>query len=291
MSSRPYASTDIALTVIIVNHYSEAVLGDCLAALAAGASADHREVIIVDNPAREEAPVFPIPAGLDVRRVKAPKRLGFAAACNLGAETAGGRYLLFLNPDVRVESSALTRLMAMLVEHLDIGAVVGRLTGPDRAFQPTCRRFPTITRLIASRGSMLRRIVRFPEDAYTLPDYPAPTDVDAAAAAMMMLPKNIYNRLGGFDPSFFMYMEDTDLCYRLREAGYRTVYIPEAEGVHLWGHATRRYRFRRLIWHHRSVWHYFARRETSWANRLLLGPALAANCLLSLTAELCTLRP
>ncbi|MDD4051410.1 MAG: glycosyltransferase, partial [candidate division Zixibacteria bacterium] len=132
--------------------------------------------------------------------------------------------------------------------------------------------------------------MKFPANAYTLPDYPTSTDVDAAAAAMMMLPKNVFDRLDGFDPSFFMYMEDTDLCYRLREAGYRTVYVPDAGGVHLWGHATRRYRFRRVIWHHRSVWRYFARRETSWGNRLLLGPALAVNCLLSLAAELCTLR-
>ncbi|MDD4052125.1 MAG: glycosyltransferase, partial [candidate division Zixibacteria bacterium] len=98
MSSRPPVSTDIALTVIIVNHYSETVLGDCLAALAVGAPADRYEVVLVDNPARGEAPAFPIPAGLDFRRVETPKRLGFAAACNLGAEAAGGRYLLFLNP-------------------------------------------------------------------------------------------------------------------------------------------------------------------------------------------------
>jgi GT2 family glycosyltransferase len=180
--------------------------------------------------------------------------------------------------------------MTVLMEHPDIGAVVGRLTGPDGHFQSSCRRFPTVARLTVSRGSVLGRMTDRSSNAYTLPDYPVPTDVEAAAAAMMMLRRDVFEKLAGFDASFFMYMEDTDLCYRLRQAGFRTVFVPGAGGVHLWGHATRRYRFRRIIWHHRSVWQYFARRKAPWGNRLLLGPALAANCLLSLAAELCTLR-
>ncbi|NMC43982.1 MAG: glycosyltransferase, partial [candidate division Zixibacteria bacterium] len=85
-----------ALSVIVVNHHSEGVLGDCLEALAAGDFTHGFEVVIVDNPAVEGTAAFPIPAGLLVRRVAAPKRLGFAAACNLGAKAAQGRFLLFL---------------------------------------------------------------------------------------------------------------------------------------------------------------------------------------------------
>lgn len=290
MSSGPVATREVALTVIIVNHFSEAVLGDCLAALSAVEFPATFETIIVDNPAREDAPNIPFPAGLSVRRVKTPRRLGFAASCNVGATAAAGNYLLLLNPDVCVERAALARLMAALVEHPGVGAVVGRLTGLDGGFQPTCRRFPTLARLMASRGSIFGRMMASSANLYTLPDYPQPTEVDAAAAAMMMLPRDIFERLGGFDPSFFMYMEDTDLCRRLRDAGYATLYLPGAGGVHLWGHATGRYRFRRVVWHHRSVWRYFAKHKASWGGRLLLAPALTANCLLSLVAELCTLR-
>lgn len=278
-----------ALSVVIVNHYSEDVLGDCLAALAAGGPAQGLEIILVDNPARDNAPAFPIPAGLTVRRVVAGERLGFSAACNLGAAEAGGRFLLFLNPDVCVARPAPTKLMTALTEHRHVGAAVGRLITPEGRFQPSCRRFPTAARLTLSRGSILGRMIRPKTGPYTLPDYSVPTEVEAAAAAMMMLRKEVFERIGGFDPGFFMYMEDTDLCYRLREGGYATLYVPEAEGVHLWGHSTARYRFRRLIWHHRSVWRYFVKHRAAGASRLVLAPALVANCLLSLAVELCTL--
>jgi len=279
-----------ALSVIVVNHHSEGVLGDCLEALAAGDFTHGFEVVIVDNPAVEGTAAFPIPAGLLVRRVAAPKRLGFAAACNLGAKAAQGRFLLFLNPDVRLDRSAMSRLMAILVDRPHVGAAVGRLTGPDGRFQPSCRRYPTTARLTLSRGSILGRVAKPKTGPYTLPDYPLPTEVEAAAAAMMMLRRDVFDRVGGFDPAFFMYLEDTDLCYRLREGGYATMYVPDAGGVHLWGHSTARYRFRRLLWHHRSVWRYFSKHETAQGSRLLLAPALAANCLLSLAVELCTLR-
>jgi len=273
--------------VIIVNHYAEAVIGDCLAAIVSGKGRLDVEVILVDNPS-DPAAALAIPADLGLKRVAAPRRLGFGAACNLGAGHASATCLLFLNPDVIVTPAAIETLYLALESHPAAGAAAGRLTFEDGSFQPSCRRFPTVRNLVFSRGSVLYRFFKTAEQAYTLPDYPDVTEVEAAAAAMMMIRKALFDRLQGFDESFFMYMEDTDLCFRARACGGAIIYVPRAGAVHRWGFSTGRYRFRRIIWHHRAFWRYFARHRPTSVPLLL--PLLAANCCLSLLLELFTFR-
>jgi len=277
------------LSVIIVNHRSEEVLGSCLLSVAESDFKDGLEVIIVDNPLSDEKTNLKT-AGLAIKRVSAFKRLGFAEACNLGVSEATGEYLLFLNPDVQLHRDALTNLYQALLTHTGTGLAVGRLTGSDGKFQPICRHFPHLSNLIFSRGSIIYRWFRMPGASYTYPDYPNVTEVEAAAAAMMMVPAVVFKNLGGFDPAFYLYMEDTDLCYRAFKNGYKTLYVPQAQGSHLWGHSTRHYRFRRLVWHHCSVWKYFAKYRPSLLTMAFLGIFLSINCLLSLVSELCTFR-
>ncbi len=283
-NSRPHVS------VIVVNHYTDDILPDCLAAVARSEHTLSVEVIIVDNPAAESGKKSDDYLGLSVRRVAAQRRLGFGAACNLGVIHSTGRYLLLLNPDVVLDKNGIAKLYLVMTGTDRAGIVVGRLVGADGRFQPSCRRFPTLKNLIFSRGSVLRSLSHAENGTYTLPDYDDVTQVDAAAAAMMMIPRELFDRLGGFDESFFMYMEDTDFCRRAAENGYKVLYAPQASGRHLWGYSTARYRFRRIFWHHRSLWKYFAKHRRSPATLLILAPALTLNCFLSLLLELLTLR-
>ena len=196
---------------------------------------------------------------------------------------------MLLNPDVVVEPSAIGQLYEALAKKGSEAIVVGRLVGRDGRFQAICRRYPSLKGLLFSRGSVLSRIMRR-EGTYTLPDYEEITSVDAAAAAMMMIPRRMFDTLLGFDESFFMYMEDTDLCYRAQQAGAATWYVPAANGRHHWGHATGRYRFRRIFWHHRSTWRYAVKHRFPLPSLIVLGGMLAVNCFLSLGFELCKFR-
>lgn len=248
------------------------------------------EIIIVDNPADPETGTDLPEIDIPLRRVSTDGRLGFGAACNMGAKAASGDFLLFLNPDVQLAKEAIVHLFEALRSNSAAGIVVGRLTDADGVFQPSCRQFPTLGNLFFSRGSLLSRLADKTKRAYTLPDYEKTTTVDAAAAAMMMMARVDFERVGGFDESFFLYLEDTDLCRRLYDLARLTVYAPEARGIHLWGHSTGRYRFRRVLWHHRSVWRYFVKHNSSLPILVLLGPLLAVNCFLSLTFELFTFK-
>lgn len=277
------------LSIIIVNHRADGMMRECLTALAGRTDTLSSEIIMVDNPPGNAATPDE-EEGVAVVRVPAPKRLGFAAAANLGAAHSRGEFLLFLNPDVIVDATAVGALHAALTGHPAAGIAVARLTGPDGSFQPCCRRFPTIGRLLFSRGSILYRLFRLQSSSYTLPDYAHVTEVDAAAAACLMISRVRFEALDGFDASFFMYMEDTDLCYRLTQQGEKTVFVPQASARHYWGYSTRHYRFQRILWHHRSLWRYIIKHNRSLPILMVVGPALLVNCLLSLLTEMVTFR-
>jgi len=92
---------------------------------------------------------------------------------------------------------------------------------------------------------------------YTLPDYAEPTDVPAVAATMMMVRRDLFVRMRGFDERFFMYLEDTDLCLRLHRRGFRNCYLPSAGAMHMWACGSTAGRIRRTYYHHEAVWKYF----------------------------------
>jgi GT2 family glycosyltransferase len=180
---------------------------------------------------------------------------GFAAACNEGARAANGKFLLFVNPDACLDRGSVESLMTVLESHPRIGVVGGRLRFPDGTFQHSCRRFPTVSNILFSRGSILSGI--FGGSAYTLGDFEEPTEVPAMGANVMMIRRDLFLRMRGFDERYFMYMEDTDLCRRLFRRGFRNVFVPAAGAVHLWAGGSDAGRIRRAYLHHTAVWKYF----------------------------------
>lgn len=278
------------LSIIIVNHRAEAVLQECLAAIAASDSPLSTEVIIVDNPKDDSREEFDIPNGLNVKRIHTTGRRGFGSACNQGSAESNGECIMLLNPDVILDKQAIYEMYQAMSEKPEGSIVTGRLIGPDGDFQASCRRFPTLGNLFLSRRSLLHKLFGIGGRAYTLPDYGEITEVEAAAAAMMMMSKKTYEALSGFDEAFFLYLEDTDLCYRAAKKELKVYYVPKATGKHYWGLSTGQYRFRRILWHHRSILRYFVKHHRSLPVLFVLSPLLLINCCLSLIAELFTFR-
>ncbi|MEZ5358784.1 MAG: glycosyltransferase family 2 protein [Candidatus Zixiibacteriota bacterium] len=281
--------TNPVISIIIVHHRTEEILPACLQAIFASAVDIPFEVLLVNNPATQTIPKS-ITEEYTVRIIGSHNRLGFGSASNIGARQARGEYLLFMNPDIIVKPNAIQVLYDYCIAR-DNTFVTGRLTHPDGSFQPSCRRFPTVTNILFARQSFLGRLFGNSANNYTLPDYATDTKVDSAAAALLMMPKKSYDNLNGFDESFFMYMEDTDLCYRHTLKGGDIVYAPLAEASHGWGTSTGKYRFRRIVWHHLSMWKYFVKHYRSPGGILFILLLLFVNCCLSLLIELFSFRP
>jgi GT2 family glycosyltransferase len=281
-------SEDPVLSIIIVNHRSEKYLSRCFASIRQSRYSLPWEIIVVDNP----GPVGDVPVEFESRmhRLATSKRVGFGAACNFAAASARGDCLLFLNPDTYLSENAIQILYQFLQENPSAGIVGGRLVFPGGGFQASCRKFPSITNIWFSRQSLFTRYFASENTRYTLPDYDRPTKVDCMAGAMMMIRTELFRRLHGFDEQFFMYLEDIDLCHAAKRLGWDTVFVPEAEAEHAWGHSTGHYRFRRILWHHAAYWKYFRKHHSFLDAYVLLPLPLVGNCLLSLLIEFFTLR-
>ena len=242
-------------------------------------------MIVVDNASGDSSAATAREIFPDCKIVENDRNLGFAAACNRGAKEAAGEFLLFLNPDVVIDPDAISRLLDTFKRRPEAGLVSGRLRFPDGSFQATCRNFPTAANLVFSRGSLLLRMFAGGIDRkarYTLPDYDETTEVPSVAATLLMIRKELFEKLGGFDERFFMFMEDTDLSLRSCQAGRKNFTVPAAGGVHAWGEGSRAGGFRRHRHHHMSLWRYFLKHHPNGFSVIVLPVLLTLNLLLSL---------
>jgi len=231
-------------------------LRDCLESLRRSLESIPHELIVVDNASSDDSPTVARDIFPESEIILNRSNAGFAAGCNIGAKRAHGKYLLFLNPDVKVDLDGVAELRKTFSQKSKVGAATGRMRFSDGRFQPTCREFPTINNLIFSRGFFLSRWLGS-QGSYTLPDSNEVVEVPAAAATMMMVENNLFKSIGGFDNRFFVYLEDTDLCLRLNRSGFKNYFVPGAGGVHLWCRGSNSGRIRRSWYHHWSMWQYF----------------------------------
>jgi GT2 family glycosyltransferase len=279
-------ATDAALSLIIVNYFSEVALAGCLRSIAE--QAEEVEVVVVDNGSRPELRAPLQIAHPTLRWEAMPENLGFAAACNHGARLAASDGLLFLNPDTVVLPGSLSSLVRALASEVFSEAILGcRLLDRDGSVQPSCRRFPSWRTFVSGRQSLLTRC--FPGNPwssdYLMSDFDHRTlcRVDWVSGAALALTRRCFERLGGFDPTFFLYFEDVDMCRRASQLGMRTYYFPEALVEHHQVGASSGGRPRRaLFYRHQSMWRYYRRyHRNSWLDPVAMTLIFARMALLA----------
>lgn len=183
----------------------------------------------------------------NVRTIANKENVGFAKACNQVIPKANGDYVLLLNPDTVVVDQAITKMVAYLDERPECAAVGPKVLNPDGSLQLACRRsFPT-PEAAFYRLTYLSRI--FPKNPVfarynlTNADPNAELDVDALSGSVMMVRKSAIDIIGLLDEDIFMFGEDIDWCWRLKQNGWRVRYYPEAVVYHYHGASSR---FRRV---------------------------------------------
>ena len=235
------------LAVVVVSYNVDALLRECLDSIrdAATQSPLRLHAIVVDNASHDHS-LAVAHATSDTTTVANPTNVGFGAACNQGfaiARASGARYVLFLNPDARLDPGAIHGLVESLETAPRIGLVGPAVIGPDGSPQPPRRRFPTPVDLMIEstpldwRGNgALGRAWPFLGDrmaryrATDLSDRSG--DVDWLSGSCILVRADAFEAVGGFDPAFFMYFEETDLARRLERAGWGRRYIAEATVMH-----------------------------------------------------------
>lgn len=257
------------LSVIIVCFNCREVLMPCLASIEAAHSNLLTEVIVVDNASKDGSTSAVRNHFPKVRIVQTGYNAGFTGGNNIGFDHATGRYVLFLNPDTLIDDYAFDAMVERADRDSGIGAVGPMVLNKDRSLQYSSFRSPTVSHfltkaLLLHRVPGYRRAVgnesRYPETRYT-----REMEVDVISGCAMLVRRDLLLRIGAFDEEYFMYFEDTDLCERIRRAGYRIVYLPAATIVHLGGQSTVKQQEWSRIQYERSRKRYFAKNRSRWA--------------------------
>ena len=228
-------SPAVELSIVIVNWNSAGYVRQCVKAIQLNPPACAYDIVVVDSGSFDECGEMlgrEFPA---VRFVQSQTNIGFATGNNLGAERSRGRVLLFLNPDTEVVGNALDSLLGTLNRLPDAGLVGARLLNPDRSLQTSCvQSFPTVLNQLLDAEWLRRVFPRSPlwgmRSLFDKTQNPSPVEVISGACIMIKRP--VFQCLSGFDERYFMYSEDLDLCYRVRQAGFDCLYMPDAQIVH-----------------------------------------------------------
>ena len=241
------------LDIVIVNWNSGSMLERCLDSVASvNDPSIVGDVTVVDNASDDGSADHLGPHGLlKIRRCRNASNLGFAKACNAGVRYGSADYVLFLNPDMRLESDSLAAPLAVMdkAENSSVGIVGIQLVNSAGAVWRSCARFPTA-------GSMAMRI--FGLDAVAprwFPSYPMvewdhahSRDVDHVIGAFFLVRRRLFESLGGFDERFFMYLEDLDFSLRARQAGWRSTFLADVRAQHVGGGTSAQVKTARLFY-------------------------------------------
>ncbi|QNH18302.1 glycosyltransferase family 2 protein [Xanthomonas sp. SS] len=243
------------MAVVVVTYESGSTIDACLQRLRA--AADVAQIRVVDNASRDDTLAIVQRHALEDRRVRFvanPDNPGFASACNQGAAASDAPWLAFVNPDLMVEADTLALLRAQVAALGDALLGVEQVDEHGRADAAVRRRDPDF-------AAMLRHPLAGSRLAVTVDPAQPLQRVDAISGALMLLPRALFNRIGGWDAGYRLHAEDLDLCRRARQAGATVAVCNRLRVLHVRGVSSRK-RPWFVEWHkHRGLWRYFRKFE------------------------------
>lgn len=249
------------------------------------ASSAPLEVVLADNGSTDGAPQRAAAADDRVRLLPTGGNLGYGRAANVGAAGAAEEWILIANPDIVWSPGAIDRLVDAADRWPTAGSLGPAIRTPDGALYPSARAFPSLGRGV---GHALLGWW-WPTNPWTASyrrerGVPVEGPTGWLSGSCLLVRREAFTAVGGFDPTYFMYFEDLDLCRRLAEAGWLNVHVPSAVVTHFGGHATSRAPARMLAAHHRSAYQYLSRQYAGAAHaplRAVLAVGLFARYLLA----------
>ncbi len=233
------------VSIIIVNYNTRELTAQCIDSILAGRPQASFEIVVVDNASSDGSADWLEARYPHILLVRSSRNLGVAGGNNQGMRASRGRYVLLLNSDALVLPGAIDRAVEFLDTHPKAAGAGGNLLNPDGTFQAGCVDFPSLCQefLIVTRlGQLLR------------PWYPAHgpcaevREADWMSTAFMLFRREAVAQVGFVDERYFLYSDETDLQYRLKQAGWQIYYLPDLNTVHLGGRSSTSWRRRPMVY-------------------------------------------
>ncbi|MDD3802870.1 MAG: glycosyltransferase family 2 protein [bacterium] len=260
------------VTIIIVTFNSENFIRKCIESIYDKTKEIDFEIIVVDNNSSDRTTEIIYREFKNVRLIRNRRNVGFGAANNIAIARSAGEFIMLLNPDTVLENNAIRILVDHLKRDPKIGCAGAKLQYFDGTLQLSCRKFPNYINVFFGRRSIIRHL--FPKNPVSREfmlenmDYNCVQEVDWIMGAAMIMRRSTIEEIGSFDESYFLFVEDTDLCYRMMMASKKVVYVPSAHIRHFHGASVSK-GFSKAQLHHNIGMYKFFRKHSIPKNKLL----------------------
>jgi len=245
------------ISVIIVSYNVKEFLQQSILSLKNSLNDLEHEIIVVDNNSVDgtnEIIRYKFP---DIILIENDNNRGFAAACNQGLAASKGEYLLLLNPDTMIQEDTIQTMINFFESVPDAGAAGCKILNADGTLQLACRRsFPSplvaLPKLLGL-SRLFPKVKMFGKYNLTYVDPDELLEVDAISGSFLMFRRDVYEKIEGLDETFFMYGEDLDYCYRIKEAGWKIYYVPDTKIIHYKGESAKHASFDNFITFYKAM--------------------------------------
>jgi len=286
---------NVDLTIALVNHNMRKLLRECLNSVYQSSTGVRFEAVVVDNHSTDGSIKMLKTEFPQVKLIENKKNLGFARANNQAVRQSRRKYLLFLNPDTLFQSDSLHKMIAFMEDHCEAGALGCKILNPDGTIQPSNDNFPNLftelfrviqlkrlvprARMRAKVGQRWGKMLGSTMEGYLRLywDTKRIREVDWITGAFFLVRRKAVEEIGLLDERFFMYYEDVDWCYRLRQRGWKIFYFPLFEIIH-YGESSSKFNPHTFIERHKSMQYFFNKhkgKKVAFTLRLIISSGLA----------------
>ncbi len=252
----------IDLSIVIVSWNTRDVLLSAVESILREVKGVSYEVLVADNDSKDGSADAVEAEFPEVEVIRIPRNLGFAGGNNVALRRAQGRYVALLNSDTITHAGAFERMVRYMDEHPEVGGCGPQLLNPDGTKQNCFHNFPSLTTELVNL-SLLKILFprKYPSKRRT---YAEPIEVDAVLGACMMVRREAIEKVGLMDEGYFLFLEETDWCARIREAGWKIIHVPDARITHLSGESSKKKApAQTWIEYYRSLYRFFGKNRGS----------------------------
>jgi GT2 family glycosyltransferase len=286
--SRLYTETRAhRVSVVIVVWNAKTYVLECLESLREHCAGVYSEVIVVDNASSDGTPDMVAERFPEFQLIRNSENLGFARANNTGMSQCTGEYVCLVNSDVKFTSDCITPMLDYLAGHADVGMVGPQMLGANGEVRRSTMRFPTVWNSF-SRALGLDVLFKgsrvFGGMMMSDFDHRKTGEVEVLNGWFVLARRSAIERVGLFDPQFFMYGEDVDWSYRFHQEGQKLVFFAETGAIHYGGASSAQAPVRFHLELYRATWQYWRKHRGWLAQRAFLATVVIHHALRALTA-------
>jgi GT2 family glycosyltransferase len=276
----------LLISVVIPVYNALAVIGACLDSLAASSSEHKLEIILIDDCSRDGSHEYLLSKYSTFKIMRNSKNRGYAYTVNRGIKLAHGEYIFLLNQDTVVGANTLDKLVSRLQKDSKIGIIAPKLLNSDGSLQKSVRRFPKHSDIIYHHLGLTRFFPDHPRlNRWKMADFDHNEEryVEQPAFSAVLVRREVFEQAGLLDTNYPLFFNDVDYCRRAIDAGWKILFTPEAEVVHLGGQAVRQQAMRSIYISHAAFIRYL---NENFKGARFLAPNFICSVLLVCSAHI-----